>query len=133
MNNYVSTILVIDKRKRDPTEEVDILKLYSHHPNIVKLYDVYEDNLDIYLVEELCLGGELLSTIMSLKYFSEREAAAVMLRLANAISYLHSNQVLLYDHLKLLRCLRFALYWRGPVVVPIYHTPLFRTPCLYVG
>ncbi|VDN44849.1 unnamed protein product [Gongylonema pulchrum] len=79
-NNCAFTILAIGKRKRDPTEE----KRYSHYANIVKLYDVYEDNLSIYLVVELCLGGELLSTIISLKYFSEREAA-VVLRLANAI------------------------------------------------
>lgn len=59
----------------------------------MKLYAVYEDNMNVYLVEELCRGGELLSRIMSLKHFSEREAAAVMLKLANAISYLHSNQV----------------------------------------
>ncbi|KAK6105269.1 Protein kinase domain family protein [Brugia pahangi] len=34
---------------------------------------------------------------MMLKHFSEREAAAIMLRLANAISYLHSNQVVHRD------------------------------------
>ncbi|VDN49709.1 unnamed protein product [Gongylonema pulchrum] len=79
-DNLSIYLVAIGKRKRDPTEE----KRYSHYANVVKLYDVYEDNLSIYLVVELCLGGELLSTIMSLKYFSEREAAA-MLRLANAI------------------------------------------------
>ncbi|VBB31157.1 unnamed protein product, partial [Acanthocheilonema viteae] len=73
-------------------KEVDILRRYSHHPNVVKLYAVYEDSTNVYLVEELCKGGELLNRIMTLKHFSEREAAAVMLRLANAISYLHSNQ-----------------------------------------
>uniref|UniRef100_A0A8R1TQR8 non-specific serine/threonine protein kinase n=1 Tax=Onchocerca volvulus TaxID=6282 RepID=A0A8R1TQR8_ONCVO len=83
--------------KRDVAEEVDILRRYSHHPNIVKLNAVYEDNSSVYLVEELCKGGELLNRIMTLKHFSEREAAAVMLRLANAISYLHSNQVVHRD------------------------------------
>lgn len=84
---------IIDKSRRDATEEVDILRRYSHHPNIIKLYAVYEDSANVYLIEEMCRGGELLNRIMTLKHFSEREAAAVMLRLANAISYLHSNQV----------------------------------------
>uniref|UniRef100_A0A0R3RFI3 Ribosomal protein S6 kinase n=1 Tax=Elaeophora elaphi TaxID=1147741 RepID=A0A0R3RFI3_9BILA len=87
----------VKKGKRDATEEIDILKRYSHHPNVVKLYAVYEDSANVYLVEEMCRGGELLNRIMSLKHFSEREAAAVMLRLANAISYLHSNQVVHRD------------------------------------
>uniref|UniRef100_A0A1I8ERU1 Protein kinase domain-containing protein n=1 Tax=Wuchereria bancrofti TaxID=6293 RepID=A0A1I8ERU1_WUCBA len=56
-----------------------------------------KDNINVYLIEEICKGGELLSKIMMLKHFSEREAAAVMLRLANAISYLHSNQVVHRD------------------------------------
>uniref|UniRef100_A0A915Q7Z3 Ribosomal protein S6 kinase n=1 Tax=Setaria digitata TaxID=48799 RepID=A0A915Q7Z3_9BILA len=90
-------VKIIDKSRRDAVEEVDILRRYSHHPNIVKLHDVYEDNSNVYLVEEICRGGELLSRIMALKYFSEREAAAVILRLANAISYLHSNQVVHRD------------------------------------
>uniref|UniRef100_A0A1I7VMT6 Ribosomal protein S6 kinase n=1 Tax=Loa loa TaxID=7209 RepID=A0A1I7VMT6_LOALO len=63
----------------------------------VKLYAVYEDSANVYLVEEMCRGGELLSRIMTLKHFSERESAAVMLRLANAINYLHSNQVVHRD------------------------------------
>lgn len=83
------------KSKRDVSEEVDLLLRYSHHPNIVKLHAVYEDDTNVYLVEELCRGGELLTRIMGQKHFSEREAAAVMLRLANAVSYLHSNQVYL--------------------------------------
>lgn len=48
----------------------------------------------MYLVEELCKGGELLHSIIAQKHFSEREAAAVLMKLANAVSYLHGNQVI---------------------------------------
>ena len=40
--------------------EIDILKLVDH-PNIVKLYDVYDDENYIYLVMELLEGGEVSS------------------------------------------------------------------------
>lgn len=103
---------IIDKSRRDATEEVDILRRYSHHPNVVKLYTVYEDSTNVYLVEEMCQGGELLNKIMTLKHFSEREAAAVMLRLANAISYLHSNQVWYY---KILR-----IVWRKKILIRLF-------------
>uniref|UniRef100_A0A915AEL2 non-specific serine/threonine protein kinase n=1 Tax=Parascaris univalens TaxID=6257 RepID=A0A915AEL2_PARUN len=90
-------VKVIAKSKKDPSEEVDVLLRYSHHANIVKLFAVYEDEVSVYLVEELCRGGELLSRIIAQRHFSEREAAAVMLKLANAVSYLHANQVVHRD------------------------------------
>jgi calcium-dependent protein kinase len=45
--------------------EIDILKTVDH-PNIVKLYDVYEDEDTYYLVMELMLGGEVFSLAFDL-------------------------------------------------------------------
>ncbi len=42
--------------------EVDILKNMDH-PNILKLYEVFEDRKLFHLVTELCLGGELFDYI----------------------------------------------------------------------
>ena len=39
-------------------EEIEILKSCDHQ-NIVKLFDVYEDNENIYIVQELLRGGDL--------------------------------------------------------------------------
>ena len=44
--------------------EIDILRNMDH-PNIMKLYEVFEDKQNIYLVSELCLGGELFDEIIS--------------------------------------------------------------------
>ena len=38
--------------------EIDIL-IKMDHPNIIKLYDVYESNNSLYLIMEECHGGEL--------------------------------------------------------------------------
>jgi len=38
--------------------EIDILKQVDH-PNIVKLFDIYEDDKYFFLVMELMQGGEL--------------------------------------------------------------------------
>ncbi|MFH4980468.1 hypothetical protein AB6A40_007177 [Gnathostoma spinigerum] len=90
-------IKIIEKARRDPSEEIDILLRYSHHANIVKLLAVYEDDLNVYLVEELCRGGELLHRISSQPFFSEKEAAKIMFRLVSAVCFLHSNQVVHRD------------------------------------
>lgn len=92
MTNFTQ-LKIINKHKRDASEEVDILLRHSHHPNIVRLCAVYEDENSVYLFQELCRGGELLERIIAQKHFSEREAAAVMDKLANVLAYLHSNQV----------------------------------------
>lgn len=39
--------------------EIDILKTVDH-PNIVKLYEIFEDENTYYLVMELMLGGEVI-------------------------------------------------------------------------
>ncbi|KAK6726928.1 hypothetical protein RB195_004931 [Necator americanus] len=86
-------VKIIKKSACDPSEEVDILLRHGHHPHIVKLFDVYEDDVYVNLVLEYCRGGEMLDRILSKKTFTEREAADSMMNLASAVCYLHSNQV----------------------------------------
>jgi len=44
------------------------------HPNIIKLYEAFEDNRNIYLVMEVCEGGELFDRIIEKGSFTEVEA-----------------------------------------------------------
>jgi calcium-dependent protein kinase len=37
------------------------------HPNILKLYEVFEDNARYYVVTEFCQGGELFDEIIKRK------------------------------------------------------------------
>ena len=66
---------------------------YGQHLHIVSLRDTYEDPSKVYLVFELMRGGELLDKILRQKFFSEREAKAVMEKVTNAVKYLHQNGV----------------------------------------
>ncbi|XP_053238359.1 ribosomal protein S6 kinase alpha-2 isoform X2 [Podarcis raffonei] len=90
-------VKIIDKSKRDPSEEIEILLRYGQHPNIITLKDVYDDGKYVYLVMELMRGGELLDRILRQKCFSEREASAVLCTITKTVNYLHSQGVVHRD------------------------------------
>ena len=54
---------------------------------------MFESQDEVCLVFDYMRGGELLDKIVRQKFFSEREARAVMERIVSAVSYLHQNGV----------------------------------------
>ena len=56
--------------------EIKILQTLDH-PNIIKLYEYFEDAKNVYLITELCTGGELFDKLVEKEYLSEVEAARV--------------------------------------------------------
>uniref|UniRef100_A0A8I6AAF4 Ribosomal protein S6 kinase n=1 Tax=Rattus norvegicus TaxID=10116 RepID=A0A8I6AAF4_RAT len=95
--NMEFAVKIIDKSKRDPTEEIEILLRYGQHPNIITLKDVYDDGKYVYVVTELMKGGELLDKILRQKFFSEREASAVLFTITKTVEYLHTQGVVHRD------------------------------------
>ncbi|XP_078265588.1 ribosomal protein S6 kinase alpha-3-like isoform X2 [Rhinoraja longicauda] len=95
--NMDYAVKIIDRNKRDPSEEIDILLRYGQHPNIITLKDVYHDGKYVYLVTELMKGGELLDKILRQKFFSEREANAVLYTITKTMDYLHAQGVVHRD------------------------------------
>jgi calcium-dependent protein kinase len=69
--------------------EMNILKNLDH-PNIVKLYELFEDSKNYYLVTEYCSGGELFDRIKKLKVFTEKKAADLMKQILGAVVYCHT-------------------------------------------
>jgi calcium-dependent protein kinase len=57
--------------------ELSILRKLDH-PNIMKIYEVFEDNVNYFLITELCKGEELFDTISNKVKFSEFEAAEII-------------------------------------------------------
>jgi len=52
--------------------EIEILKTLDH-PNILKLYEFYQDEKRYYLVTELCTGDELFDETTKRPQFTERD------------------------------------------------------------
>uniref|UniRef100_A0A8D3BQD3 Ribosomal protein S6 kinase n=1 Tax=Scophthalmus maximus TaxID=52904 RepID=A0A8D3BQD3_SCOMX len=58
---------------------------------------VYDNGKQVFLVTELMRGGELLDRILKQKFFSEREASAVLHTITRTVEYLHSQGVVHRD------------------------------------
>lgn len=72
--------------------EVEILRSIQH-PNIVRLFDIYESPHRLYLVMELLTGGELFDRIVGLGKYSEEDARYYTFKLLNAVLYLHDRNI----------------------------------------
>ncbi|KAJ6852394.1 CDPK-related kinase 1-like [Iris pallida] len=82
----------------DVRREVRILSSLTGHENLVQFYDAYEDEDNVYIVMELCKGGELLDRILSRggKY-SEEDAKVVMVQILSVVSFCHLQGVVHRD------------------------------------
>lgn len=76
--------------------EVEIHKALDH-PNIVRLYEFFEDKSYYYFVQEYCSAGELFDMIIAKQKLSEKEAALIMEQLLATVSYLHSRNIIHRD------------------------------------
>ena len=76
--------------------EVIILRKLDH-PHIVKIYEFYEDEFNLYVVMELCKGGELLDTIIKNGCMSEADASMFMKQILSAVFYMHSQNIVHRD------------------------------------
>lgn len=77
-------------------EEMAIMKLLDH-PNIVRLYETFEDQRNVYLILELCTGGELFDRIVADGKFTEQAAASCIQQMLRAINYMHQNYIMHRD------------------------------------
>ncbi|XP_077213238.1 CDPK-related kinase 5-like [Tasmannia lanceolata] len=82
----------------DVRREVKIMRALTGHSNLVQFYDAYEDHDNVYIVMELCEGGELLDRILSRggKY-SEDDAKTVMVQILNVVAFCHLQGVIHRD------------------------------------
>lgn len=78
------------------TTEVRILQQLDH-PNVIKLYEYFEDETNVYLVTELCDGGELFDRIVKNEYFNEQLAAKTFRMILMALNYCHSQNIVHRD------------------------------------
>ena len=76
--------------------EISIIKELDH-PNILKVYEAYEDKEWLYIVTELIHGGELFDEISKRLNFTEIDAAVIIKQILEAMSYCHGVNIVHKD------------------------------------
>ncbi|KAL3583841.1 hypothetical protein D5086_014902 [Populus alba] len=88
----------IDKNKmvlpiavEDVKREVRILQELTGHENVVQFHNAFEDDSYVYIVMELCEGGELLDRILAKKdsRYTEKDAAVVVRQMLKVAAECH--------------------------------------------
>lgn len=75
----------------DVKREVKILEALTGHENVVQFHNAFEDDSYVYIVMELCEGGELLDRILAKKdsRYSEKDAAKVVRQMLKVAAECH--------------------------------------------
>ena len=76
--------------------EVEILKSLDH-PNILKVFEYFEDATRYYIVMEYCKGGDVFDKLQKLSRFTEAQAATVIEQLLAGLNYLHGKKIIHRD------------------------------------
>ena len=74
--------------------EINIL-IKADHPNIIKLYEIFESQRSLYLIMEKCDGGEvfdhIIDHIQKKEMYSEKNAAVIFEQLMRSVEYCHNH------------------------------------------
>ena len=100
LNKKEVAVKCIKRTKKDSSQsknEINALLKVGGHPNIVELYDVYENENHIVLVMELLAGGELFDRILNNGAYSEKCASIHIRKITQALEYMHNKGIVHRD------------------------------------
>ena len=96
-DGYNYAVKTIDKRKvsSEQTQIMTELEIVSSidHPNIIRFYEVFEDERYAHIVMEYCSGGELFDRLISQGQLSEDYVQQLARQMLSAIIYLHKHGI----------------------------------------
>lgn len=84
------------KKVNEISNEVQILNSLDH-PNIVKYYEIYEDNSSLYIVMEQCQGKTIYDKIASGEKIFEQDVCKIAQQLLRAVNHCNTNGVIHRD------------------------------------
>lgn len=77
-------------------KEIELLSSINH-PNIINIYEFFEDDQNYYVIEEYAEGGELYDYLYQLDNFDESITSKIIKQLLSSICYLHDINIVHRD------------------------------------
>jgi len=124
--------------------EIVVMKLLNH-PNVMKLYDVYETSKNLFLISELVEGGELFDYIVKRRTISHEESRRIFREIIAGVDYLHSHGVCHRDlkpenimldqdkHVKIVDLGMSAIMRKGELLATSCGSPHYASPQVVSG
>lgn len=87
------------KNEKTKTKLLSEIKIHKSlkHANIVNFVDCFEDDINVYILLEICPNQSLMELLKTRKRVSEPEVRYFMVQIVGAIKYLHSRRVIHRD------------------------------------
>ncbi|TKY86956.1 hypothetical protein EX895_003633 [Sporisorium graminicola] len=85
-----------DNNEKMLKEEITILGKVEH-PNIIKMWDLYETKEGVFIVTDLCRGGELFDRLVEKVHYNELDARHIMKQILEGVAYLHEHDIIHRD------------------------------------
>ncbi|KAI3403200.1 CDC5 [Candida oxycetoniae] len=87
------------KNEKTKTKLLSEIKIHKSlkHPNIVNFIDCFEDDINVYILLEICPNQSLMELLKNRKRVTEPEVRLFMVQVVGAIKYLHSRRVIHRD------------------------------------
>lgn len=84
------------KQQKRILREIDIHRKLDH-PNIIKIFEFFEDDKFMYIIMEYAKNGELFNKIQSGKHFNEKDAVQIFHQILSGVNHLHNNRIVHRD------------------------------------
>ena len=85
-----------DNNEKMLKEEIAILGKVEH-PHVIKMWDLYETREGVFIVTDLCRGGELFDRLVERVHYNELDARHITRQIFEGIAYLHDHDIIHRD------------------------------------
>jgi len=99
---FVAVKSISKKVMTDESSKTKVLREVSiweqlQHPSVIRLYETFESEKHLLYVEELCVGGDLLTYVRKRRKLKENVAKFVLKQILDGLYYCHSKNILHRD------------------------------------
>ncbi|CAJ1944361.1 unnamed protein product [Cylindrotheca closterium] len=91
--------LIREERALKALKDEIFIMCQLDHPSIVRLEEVYESDTEMYLIQELCTGGDMFDRLDAQEdyHYTEAECARLVKQMLSSVRYLHSKKIIHRD------------------------------------